>query len=470
MHMSTIVIDPVTRIEGHLGVKAKLDSSGKIVEAWSSGLLYRGFERILIGRDPMDAPVITQRICGVCHAVHRITSSLALENAAKVTPPPDAVRIRNIIQGVNFLYSHAAHIFVLAGPDYDLYGLVSGLSEGQNLDQYYSILKQDVLPAQRLCHELTAIFGGKTPHHMTTLPGGITCVPTQEEINKAISKIGQIKIIINKYAAAILGYLDSKKSELQSFGSGYGNFLSYGVFPDPNTPNDQNKFLLKRGVVIDGKRQPLDTSKITENVKYSWYTGSSGGRPSEETPPQDSYGKNGAYSWLKSPRYDGSAVEAGPLARMVVSGYYTPAKASVYDRLKARALELVLVMNNVEKWISELKPHAKVHAPYKNPASATGFGLWEAPRGAIGHWIRINSGAIERYQIITPTNWNASPRDDLGKLGPIEQSLVGTSISSAAKPLNALKVIRSFDPCTACAVHVIDMTGRTHIFELLQTN
>ena len=424
-----------------------------MVDAWSSGLLYRGFEQILVGRDPRDAPIILQRICGVCHAVHRITSILALENSAGVVPPPDAVRIRNIIQGTNFIYSHAVHIFILAGPDYDLYGLVSGLNQGQNLDEYHSILKDAFLPAQRLCHEIEAIFGGKTPHHMTTLPGGVTCVPTVEDKNKALERMSQLKAIVNKYARMVLDYLENNRSELERFGIGWKNFIAYGGFRDPNSPSDASKFLLKRGVCINGQLEPLDINNITEYVKYSWYADTGGGKPAEEAPPQDYHGKKDAYSWLKSPRYGGKVCEAGPLARMVVSGYYSPSKASVYDRLKARALEMALVVENVEKWMRELGPHSKVHLPYKNPTLGIGTGLCEAPRGANGHWVRISNGKIERYQVISPTNWNASPRDELGQRGPIEQALIGTPIDSPRNLINALKVVRSFDPCTACSVH-----------------
>ncbi len=464
-----ISIDPITRIEGHLGVKVALaeNSNGEdqVVDAWSNGLLWRGFERILLGRDPRDAPIITSRICGVCHAVHRLTSILALEDAANVSPTPDAIRIRNIEQGINFIYSHAAHIFVLAGPDYDLYGLVPGLSEGENLDQYYDILKGVVLPAQRLCHEIAAIFGGKVPHHMTTLPGGVTCVPNENAKEAALTRLNEIKNVINTYAPEVLGFLDDNSAELESFGVGCENFISYGVFPDPDYPEDLDKLLLKRGLIISGEAQELDINKITEEVKHSWYTDDSGGKPAEEKPPNDYYGKTDAYSWVKSPRYDGNVVETGPLARMAVSGEYQ-AKASLYDRLKARALELVLVMNNMEEWITDLTPDAKVYVKYENPISAIGTGLWEAPRGCNGHWVRIGDGKIERYQIVSPTNWNASPRDDQNKLGPIEQALIGVPVTDPEKPINALKTVRSFDPCIACAVHVIKMGSKSNTVKL----
>ncbi len=447
----TITIDPVTRIEGHLSIKISVQNSS-INNAWSSGLLYRGFEKILSGRDPRDAPTITSRICGVCHAVHRLTSIMALENAANVVPTPDAVRLRNIIQGVNFVYSHAAHIFVLNGPDYDLYGLVPNLSLGQNVDQYNSVLKNVVLPAQRLCHEIGAIFGGKTPHHMTSVPGGVTSKPTQAGKDLALAKISQIETTVNSYAPSVLSFIEAHRSDLESIGKGYGNFLAFGCFSDPQDPKNPAKLLLKRGVYINGVLSQVDTTRINEAVKYSWYTDQSGGSPSTEPTPTEQYGKTGAYSWMKSPRYNTNPVEVGPLARMAISGNHRK-QASVYDRLTARAEEMLLVLSNLRKWITDLTPGSTVYVPYTTPATGIGVGLWEAPRGANGHWIEIRNSLISRYQIVSPTNWNASPRDDAGVLGPIEQALMGAPTPDQSKPTNALKIVRSFDPCLACSIH-----------------
>jgi len=448
---TTKTIDPFTRIEGHLKVKIEVQD-GRVANAWSSGLLFRGFENILLGRDPRDAPTLTSRICGVCHAVHRLTSIQALENAAGTIPPPDAVRIRNIEQGVNFVYSHAAHIFALAGPDYDLYGLIPGLSEGKNADRYNAVLKSAVLPAQRLCHEIGAIFGGKTPHHMTTVPGGVTCVPMQAAIDLARSKLAELKSLASVYFPAVHSYLESERPALEAMGAGCRNFIAYGVFADPLAPADPSRRLLKPGVIINGQLLALDPARITEAVTYSWYSDDSGGKPAAERPPRPSPNKRRAYSWLKSPRYGGYVCEAGPLARMVVSGLY-PNRASLYDRLKARTLEAELVLTNVERWINELRPGSAVYNAYTTPDSAVGVGLWEAPRGANCHWVGIQAGKISHYQIIPPTNWNASPRDAAGQPGPIEQAVIGTPEPDPERPMNTQRVVRSFDPCLACSVH-----------------
>jgi hydrogenase large subunit len=366
--MATVItktIDPVTRLEGHL--KVKIDVSGGVVtNALASGLLFRGFETILRNRDPLDAPTITQRICGVCHCVHRLTSILALENAAGLVPPPNAVRIRNIEQAVTFIYSHLAHIFLLAGPDYDLYGLVPGLSEGKNTDQYNQIVKTAVLPAQRLCHEIGAVFGGKTPHHMTTLPGGVTCKPTTNAINLALSKLRELKALASSVLPQVHSYLENNRAEMEAYGRGYGNMLAYGAFADPLDPTNPAKYHLKRGVILNGTRRALDIRKVYEAVRFSWYAAGTGGYPATEPAPKPAYYKAGAYTWIKAPRYQGAACEAGPLARMAVSGLYR-ARASVYDRLKARVLETELLITNVEKWIGQL-----VQAPVYRAFNADG--------------------------------------------------------------------------------------------------
>jgi hydrogenase large subunit len=320
------------------------------------------------------------------------------------------------------------------------------------MDQYNTVLKNVVLPTQRLCHEIGAIFGGKTPHHMTTLPGGVTAKPTQEAKNAALAKLATIKTNIDTYAPAVLSYIEAHRSEIEPIGKGCGNFLAFGCFADPTDPKNPAKYLLKRGAYINGTMYPVDTTQITEYVKYSWYSDSSGGKPETAPTLTDQYGKLNAYSWLKAPRYNGNVLEVGPLARMAISGYHRK-QGSIYDRLTARAEEMLLVLQNLQTWINGLTVNGSVYVPYANPTTGFGIGLWEAPRGANGHWIEIRNSLISRYQIVSPTNWNASPRDDSGRLGPIEQALLGAPITDKTRPLNALKIVRSFDPCLACSVH-----------------
>ncbi|MFH1140996.1 MAG: nickel-dependent hydrogenase large subunit, partial [Chloroflexota bacterium] len=227
----------------------------------------------------------------------------------------------------------------------------------------------------------------------------------------------------------------------------------------------------------DLKHNPLDPAKIAEYVKSSWYKSKSGLHPSRgETEPDAT--KAGAYSWLKSPRYDGKVYEVGPLARMVVSyvageptvrelvdstlahfGAKPGALFSVLGRHAARALDCKFVADKLANWVLELKPGGPVCAEYSPPSEGEGMGLWEAPRGALGHWIKIEGGKIRNYQCVVPTTWNASPADDRGQPGPIEQAITGTRIRDESNPFEIVRIVRAFDPCIACAVHLVTPKG-----------
>lgn len=443
----TFVVDPVTRLEGHLKVEVQIEND-VIVNAQCIGTLYRGIETILVGRDPRDAPIITCAICGVCHETHQMTSSFCLENAADITPPANAYAIRNIIETATTIYSHLLSILALCGPDYNLYGLGN--------DNWANVLKEVIIPAQRLCHQIIAIFGGKTPHHWSSVAGGETKKPTAETRTAILTRLSQIGEIFNQYKQDILGYLDVNQ-ELKEYGVGPKNFISYGVYPDPYDPTNEDLFYFRKGISSNGEIRGFYPTQITEDVKYSWYTEESGGNPKDEIPPEPQYGKLDAYTWAKAPRYQGEVFEVGPLARMIVSGFYTPRSqhgASVYDRIAARAIEIEKLIEAMPIWVSKLKPGEPTYAEYVTPTSASGEGLWEAPRGALGHWIQIKNEKISRYQIITPTAWNCSPRDSKGQNGPIEQALIGTEITDPERK-EVVRTIRSFDPCLACTVHMI---------------
>jgi hydrogenase large subunit len=449
----TFVVDPVTRLEGHLKIRVEIEND-EIVDAQCIATLYRGIEQILVGRDPRDAPVITCAICGVCHETHQMTSSFCLENAAGIKPPINAYAIRNIIETATTIYSNLLSILALCGPDYDLYGLGN--------DNWSQVLKEVIIPPQRLCHQIIATFGGKTPHHWSSVPGGETKKPTAETRTSVLTKLSQIKEAYEKIAPTILGYLDDHK-ELKEYGVGPKNFVAYGVYPDPENPDDEDSFYFKRGIFSNGERSEFNVDWINEDVTYSWYTDESGGNPAVEIPPEPQYGKlastgERAYTWAKAPRYQGKVFEAGPLARMIVSGFYTPKSqhgASVYDRIYARVLEVGKLIEAMPIWVSKLKPGEPTSAKYEVPTSASGVALWEAPRGALGHWIKIEDKKISRYQVITPTAWNCSPRDGNLQNGPVEQALIGTQLADTENRREVVRTIRSFDPCLACTVHMI---------------
>ncbi|MFQ5822055.1 MAG: nickel-dependent hydrogenase large subunit [Candidatus Heimdallarchaeota archaeon] len=463
--MSEIIIDSVTRIEGHLSLKVKVENE-EATDAHCKGTMWRGFEKILIGRDPRDAPVILSRVCGVCHEVHRIASTLALEDAAGITPTDNAIRIRNIVEGVTTIYSHAASLLVLSGPDFGVYGLAGKEHPNElelDTEKYSKLLHETILPTQMLCHEVLAMFGGKVPHHMTSIPGGVTTTLKPDTIALAILKVNRIKepilTVYNYIHDEFIPHLKNEHPELVdlllNIGVGVRNFLSYGVYPEPE---DNYKLYLRRGVIINGEPKEFNRDAIVEHVKYSRYSDDSGGKPSEAIPPIDKYDKVDAYSWIKAPRYNGNPCEVGPLARMRIAGLYNPLSpkgASLLDRLLARLEEAKILVDKVLEWITTLNPREPVYKEYMVPNSGTGVGLWEAPRGALGHWITISNGKIERYHLVVPTTLNASPRDDAGRSGPMEEAIIGAPVPRNEDPINVLRIVRSFDPCLACAIHLI---------------
>jgi hydrogenase large subunit len=522
--VTKIVIDPLTRVEGHLRVELDLDSTGQSVSsAEVGGTMYRGFENIVLNRDPRDAAPILSAICGVCHSDHHIASVRALENAAgmldypngysseSTSLPPNAVLSRNVIGGADWAYSHAVHLLVLAGPDYGLYGLLGEPSQSSGITTYQDLLHLVVLPAQQYMHQTITLWGGKAPHQRGSVPGGNPVRPTDDAVAKTRDRIQQLRATVDSIAPVVWNYFTANAAVFASIGTGTGNFMSMGAFPDPTSSRGTNgmPLLIPRGVVVFPATSPgsFDPDQITENVDYAWYNQPSNSPVIGEQAPVPNFAKSGAYSWGKSPTYDGAACECGPLARMVVSGLLPQLgkiihsrngavpglplnpKGSVFDRMVSRALELVALVGTdnttenlqvlgedlglsltdvldglglpvsglMETWLDGMDIGGLSYNPsYKNPGNGEGIGLWEAPRGSLFHWMKIGSSKVTGYQVVAPTTWNASHD------GPLETSLVGTPIGQTGtnEDLKAASyVIRSFDMCGACNVHFVDTRG-----------
>ncbi len=468
--------------------------------------MFRGFENILRGRDPLDAQHITQRICGVCPVSHGTASILAQDDAFGLQVPDSGRILRNLVLGANYIQSHILHFYHLAaldfvdiaailqyeGRDPQLLSVKSWVQqevssgaihpaapflpryEGQYLqdtDLNVTAIKHylDALEMRTLAHRMGSIFAGKLPHAMTLTPGGVTEQVTALKIASYRSMLDQLRSFIDHcYIEDVLAVAPAFPDYFAT-GAGCANFLSYGVFQ--NSAEQRDTFL-PSGVVAQGQLQTLNPHQITEDVRHSHFSSTSGLHPSEgrtEAAPQ----KSGSYSWLKAPRYQGEPMEVGPLARMVVAyheGSVPQVKTlvdavlqrvggepkhlpSVLGRHAARAIECKVVADKCAEWLDGLRPGQVTCAEYEIPKQGQGVGLTEAPRGALGHWITIDDHKIESYQCIVPTTWNCSPRDDRGVLGPVEQALVGTPVVDAENPLEAGRVVRSFDPCIACAVH-----------------
>ena len=504
--MKRVSIDPITRIEGHLKIELDIES-GRVKSARSSGTLFRGLEEMLRGRDPRDAQRITQRVCGVCPAAHAIASAQALDDAFGIRSniPPNGRLERNLMLGGNFIHSHVLHFYHLSALDYlnphdleeleledvTLRDLQSYLktSDGAPFTHEYtgdyrlgtdisSDLARDYLEAlevRKKAHQMVSIFGGKMPHNMGTVAGGATSRPDIDSITKFMARLEEIEEFVE--SRYLPGVVEVAKiyDDYFEIGKGVPNFLDYGGFyleSSPDSHNDTRKSFLG-GVVSEGEEEVrvVDFSQITEEIEHSWYGERARGHPTE-TRSTPSVNKEGGYSWVKAPRYENKPHEVGPAARMRINylsdnGLVKPEMTramntagigieqlnSVMGRHLCRAVECRSLVKMMKGWVEELRPNEPSCAGYEMPDEGEGMGLACAPRGTLGHWIRIREGKIANYQLVVPTTWNASPRDRRGVPGPIEQSLIGSEIQDPDNPLEAARIVRSFDPCMACAVH-----------------
>lgn len=512
--MGKIVIDPITRIEGHLKVETVVEN-GEVKEAKSSGTLFRGFEMILKGRDPRDAQRITQRICGVCPTSHSVASTLCLDSAFDLggSIPDNGRLIRNLILGAAHIADHILHFYHLTALDYvdvtkvakyegndpALNSVKDFIQRGElgpfvpryegdyrfpdEVDQQLVGHYLEALRMRRKAQEMCSIFGGKMPHNMAIVPGGVTEVPTVDKITSFLWRLNELRTFIDQVYLSDVLTAAEVYSDYFEIGSGCRRLLSYGSYElDGEEPDlTKRKRLFKQGTVdANLNLQPLDVSAITEDVKHSWYDNSSTGRkPTQgDTVPQED--KVGAYSWIKSPRYNGEVYEVGPLARVMatylagddkVKSIVDPALAkfkaspnvmfSTLGRHLARAVSCKVIADTMPTWLLELKLGEPVYQEYEIPDESTGMGLVDAARGALGHFIQIKDKRIASYQCVVPSTWNMSPRDDKGQPGPLEQALTGIKIRDEANPFEIVRIVRSFDPCLACAIHLVTPKGRT---------
>ncbi len=534
--MAKIVVDPITRIEGHLRIEAEVEG-GKVSDAWSSSTMYRGIEKILQGRDPRDAWYFTQRFCGVCTTVHSIASIRAVENALNIKVPPNAELIRNIIIGIQNVQDHVIHFYHLHALDW--VDITSGLKADPaktatlaasisdwplNSPTYFKGVQEKLKafvakgrlgpfanaywghPAYKLPPEANLMA---TAHYLEALEWQKDVIPIDPDSQNALNadKLEEIKRLLAKakefvekvYIPDLLAVASFYK-EWAAIGGGVGNYLSYGEFPDPLS----GKLWFPAGVIMKkelAKVQPVEHKKVTEYVDHSWYEYSAGtgkglhpwegeseGKYTGPKPPYQNLDTNGKYSWVKAPRYEDQPMEVGPLARVLVAygsgqkeakdavdgvlkklGVGPEALFSTLGRTAARGIDCLLIAQETPKWLDQLidnigKGDYAAHNgekwdPATWPNEASGYGWHEAPRGALGHWIRIKDQKILNYQAVVPSTWNASPRDAKGLKGPYEAALVGTPVADPNKPLEILRTIHSFDPCLACAVHVLDARG-----------
>ncbi|WP_342734670.1 nickel-dependent hydrogenase large subunit [Bradyrhizobium sp. B117] len=569
-----IVIDPLTRIEGHLRVEANLDSDNVIRNAVSSGTMWRGIEVILRGRDPRDAWAFTERICGVCTGTHALTSVRAVENALGIAIPENANSIRNIMQLCLLVHDHLVHFYHLHALDW--VDVVSALkadpkstsalaqsispwplsSPGYFRDLQIRLTKffgsgqlgpfkngywghpayklppeanlmavahyLEALDFQKEIVKIQAIYGGKNPHP-NWLVGGVPCAINidgtgavgainMERLNIVSSIIDRsIEFVEQVYLPDIVAICSFYKDWLHGGGLSSKSVMSYGDIPE--NANDSSCFKLPRGVILGGNLKEIlpidhgDPEQIQEFVAHSWYRYPSDRcglhpwdgitEPSFELGPKLKGSKTdikeldegGKYSWIKAPRWRGQAVEVGPLARYIIGyaqgkaefkepaerllkGLNLPLTAlfSTLGRTAARALECQWAAHQMRYFQDKLVIHIKAGntatadvskwKPESWHKEAKGYGFSEAPRGALGHWIKIKGAKIDNYQCVVPTTWNGSPRDHKGNIGAFEAALIGTPMVDPQRPLEILRTIHSFDPCLACSTHVMSPDGQ----------
>lgn len=454
---NTVLINPVTRISGFLEIEVQIESS-KIANARSSGLLFRGFEKMLSGKSPLDAIYFTQRICGICSTAHSMASSLALEKALGVKPDFNSRVIREFVHGCEFLQNHIRHFYQYTLPDYvrgpeihPLYAVSHGdFRLPKNLNDQLAQHYVASLEYSSLAHEMLATLGGKVPHNHGIFVGGITSELDAAKLMTLKATLSSIKEFVENVMVPDAYTIGQYYPEYYQLGIGHGNLMTYGVF---NFPEDKSIYYTKPGVYAKGSSYEFDQELIYEEIGKSWYVSENFQNKPLSAPLEEDPYKAEAYTWVKAPRYNGLPMEVGPLARMFISGNYRRG-ISAMDRTVARALEtqkIAEIMTNILELIPSYKPK---QSKYEMPEAAKGAGFIDTTRGALGHWLSIEGKIIKDYGIITPTTWNLSPEDARGVKGTIEGVLLGTPISNINAPVEIGRIVRSYDPCISCATHV----------------
>lgn len=452
-----IIINPVTRINGFIEIDVTIDNN-HVADVKTEGLLFRGFEKMLVGRNPFDAVYFTQRICGICSTAHSIASTLALESAMGITPGEQGRYLRDILHGCEFLQNHIRHFYQYTVPDFirlpDKYTLLAAGHDDFRLpkDKNDEVAAHyfESLDISRSAHEMLAVLGGKAPHNHGIFIGGITTQATADKIIKIKSILHTISRFIDEKMIPDAYTIAEYYSEYYKIGGGYGNLLSFGCFDNYKA---LGTLYVDPLVYTNGKITVFDPDEITEEIDYSWYKDKQDEYKPMDTVPEADMDKSKAYSWVKAPRYNGIPYEVGPLARQWLSGEYRNG-ISAMDRTIARVLEAKKITQIMGILLENIIPDVSVQQEYDIPASAEGAGLIDTTRGSLGHWLKIENKLLSFYQIITPTAWNLSTRGNDNSRGTAEKALFGTTIRDSYNPVELGRIIRSFDPCVSCATHV----------------
>jgi len=455
--MTIIKISPVTRISGFLSSETEIEDH-YIVNAMTSGMLFRGFELMLSGRSPFDAVYYTERICGICSTAHSLAATLALESAMGIIPPEQGRYLRDIIHGCEFLQNHIRHFYQYTIPDYvrlpEEYPVFEVCHSDFRLPEDLNALIQkhyfESMEFSRSAHEMIAIFGGKAPHNHGIFIGGASVIANSDKILRMKAILYRIKQFITDKMIPDVYTIARYYSDYFHNGGGYGNLISYGCF---DHYDELGTLYVNPLVYSGGSIEPFHHGKIIEEIEYSWYRDGLKSYTPFETIPVDEMNKTKAYSFVKAVKYNDLFFEGGPLARMWLSGLYRNG-ISTMDRTIARVLEANKIAEVIGILLDHLIPLVDTQKQYEVPAEGMGLGLVDTTRGPLGHWNKINDSRISFYQVITPSVWNVSSRGNDGRLGTMEMALVGTYIKDEENPVELGRIMRSFDPCVSCATHV----------------
>lgn len=453
MHGTTF--SPVTRISGLLSVDVRIGANRCIEDANCRGEQFRGYEAILGNRKITDAVYLTQRVCGICSMAHGYTAARLVEQIYGVTPSDETLILQQLMLGAEFLQNHIRHFYLLALPDYLPDNALPGFAgccdcrfspeQSQSLTEHYFTS----MDYSRKCHDMLAVFGGKIPHQHGLVPEGVAVAPTADRKMQFLSLLQEVRDFLRQTMLPDALQLAEAYPDYFTIGTRPPTFISYGVF-DPRFGGH-----FSPGVYDGQQVLPVVAEAIQESIAFSWFERSTEGvvRPAPNKPE--------AYSWAKAPRYYGLALEGGPLARKVIrNGPGSCYPAGTIQRHLARAEEACLIADWMGDWLQTLPEQGRYISPLIDVTKTKAIQMNDAPRGALLHAMETSADEIAFYDIITPTTWNFSPKDDHGKPGPAEEALMGTVVQDPANPIEIGRIIRAFDPCITCGTHVFDSNGK----------
>ena len=476
MTETSLLVGPFNRVEGDLEIKLDI-ADGQVRSAYVNSPMFRGFERILLGKAPFDALTITPRICGICSISQSAAAARALASAAGGRPEPEGEKVAALLHAIENISDHITHFNLFFMPDFTRPVYADRAWHTEALERFTaqkgSSLRAAIEARSKLLH-IVGLLGGKWPHTLAIQPGGVTRAPSVRdkiriaadlrefrkylettlfgapvETFAALSSIDELDRWANGDAGFFLKL--STSLGLDRMGQGQGRYMSFGAYPMESGP------LFAAGTWDNGNFSALDVSAIREDLSHAWMLGDNLHPAEGQTLPDEAM-REDAYSWCKAPRLAGKPVETGALARQIIDRHplalALAAEGGVRARIAGRLLEVARTQILLEELVGSIRPEARFMAQVAMPDFGEGVGLVEAARGSLGHWITIERGQIASYQIIAPTTWNFSPRDTAGTEGPVEAALKGAKVLDAEEnPISVQHIVRSFDPCMVCTVH-----------------